>query len=167
MKKYFVLILIIFLALNAITFSKEKKQKQPKIKYPVKVEDTQKFYEDFIGHKVTQKSEYETQEEFEKRIPVCDTSKVFFIISEKFKNKYDIDKKILDISLSTESFSIGHYQSWASINKMAFYKNPKYMPIKIDTKFIDFKDYKGTNSYGASVRISKSEFIDFFMYLSY
>ncbi len=131
--------------------------KAPSVTPGLSIADTKTFFLDFISKsKPPEKSEFETDTDYQKRLPPAfDTKKVIYFIAEMQpetdKNyKYDIATKTLSV--------LGGWQQYSDDRK-SIPSGATSIAIRQDYK--DLGSYNGTTAGGANVSVSKASFLTF------
>lgn len=158
MKKIIIITFIsIICCFSALSQNKSKKLKSPEIKqYNGLFELSNKDVISTIvsESKTPERGEFETKEEYQKRLPKpYDPSKLYYF-NTKFKYKYDIDKQILTIKGGEK------YKDWEMIRHKALGS----FSILFQNEIINKGNYKASNEYGVSVTVEKTYYFEYVLY---
>ncbi len=125
--------------------------------FKFKLEKTNQFFQLFEANKTPPKrGEFETKEEYEKRLPKpFDSSQIlFFRVNNSFKYKYDIDSQNL-------MFFAGEKIDYSGLTE---YNPINSFPIIIEREFEDKGSYEASNAYGRTVTVEKTWVTDYVIY---
>lgn len=134
-------------------------QKAPE-KTALEIKDTKQFFDWFRSMRPAKRTEFETEEDYKKRVPVpFDSNKVIY-----FRANCRNGEKCYTYDISNEKLTVfgGAKLSFATRERKGLGEG---IPISIAVVCEDGDSYTATNAYGASVLVERKYFFDYVLNL--